>query len=153
MIVSMKYLAVAILFDDFSLTIALLCWSFSIFQFHLTFWLNNLNSFWDLFVQSYRKLAFIRKLILIDIEKSELILKFKRVYIKQWIIKKQFNSKNYRMVGASIRQLLFIIFFARVVAFSSEKVLKFRNIQSNMEEIWYWNPKLFLLILFLYLIY
>jgi hypothetical protein len=34
--VSMKYLAAAILFDDFSLTMAHLCELFSIFHYHLT---------------------------------------------------------------------------------------------------------------------
>ena len=39
--------------------------------------------------------------------------------------KKQFNSQNYRLLVA----------FTWVVTFSSEKLLKFRNIQFNMEEI------------------
>jgi hypothetical protein len=58
---------------------------------------------------------------LTDIGKLALILKIKLVYLSNEDQEKQFNRNNYRMIGASISQLLFIIFFARVVAFSSEK--------------------------------
>lgn len=61
--------------------------------------------------------------------------KNKRVYLSNESKKKQFNSKNYRMVRASIRQLLLTIFFARVVTFLSKKVLKSGDIQSSIEEI------------------
>jgi hypothetical protein len=47
--VSMKYLAVALFFDDFLLTVAFLYGFLSLFQRPLPRQLNNSNSFWDLY--------------------------------------------------------------------------------------------------------